>query len=172
MSQATLDPVEVLDETAEPPQPRPSGARWPALVMVAGLVLVALAGAILVDHARRPAAVEPPPPVAADSPADPLAITLSARDVSVVTQVYAPGEESGWHSHSGIHAVAVLSGALTVYDAECRPQTFEAGRPYVGGQQAHLVRNEGEVPVVMAVTYLSPSSGNDPTRRLPAPAGC
>ncbi len=175
MVQTTLDPdVEALYETAEPPRPRPSRARWPVPVMAAGLAVVALAGAVLVDHAGRPAAVQSPAPVpvAGDPPADPLAITLSARDVSVVTQVYAPGEASGWHSHSGIHAVAVLSGALTVYDAECRPQIFEAGRPYVGGQQAHLVRNEGEAPVVMAVTYLSPSAANEATRTLSAPAGC
>jgi quercetin dioxygenase-like cupin family protein len=101
-----------------------------------------------------------------------MAITLSARDVSVVTQVYEPGQESGWHSHAGIHAVAVISGVLTVYDSECRPQTFEPGRPYVGGQQPHLVRNETGAPVVMTVTYLNPSAPTTSTRHQPPPDGC
>jgi len=115
---------------------------------------------------------QPVPDAPAGAPADPMAITLSARDVSVVTQVYEPGEDSGWHAHSGIHAVAVSSGSLTVYDSQCRAQTFGPGQPYVGGQDLHLVRNGTAAPVEMAVTYLSPSAGNGPTRHLPPPAGC
>ena len=136
---------------------------WPLVAMAAGLALFGLAAAVVAGQSdRRPAGRPSAAPAAG----------LTAGDVSVVTQVYGAGEESGWHSHSGIHAVAVLSGVLTVYDAECRPQTFEPGRPYVGGQELHLVRNEGGVPVEMAVTYLSPSTGAGPTRNLPAPAGC
>ena len=68
--------------------------------------------------------------------------------------------------------MTVLSGVLTVYDGQCGSQTFEPGRPYVGGQDLHLVRNETAVPVEMAVTYLSPSHGGGPTQRVPAPSGC
>lgn len=145
----------------------------PVLAMVGGLVVLALAATVLVS-ARD--GVEPVRGVGSGAavpvPVDPLAITLSARDVSLVSQVYEPGQDSGWHAHSGIHAVAVLSGALTVFDDQCRPQTFEPGQPYAGGQRPHLVRNASASPVEMSVTYLSPSTGNGPTRHLPAPSGC
>lgn len=144
----------------------------PLLAMVAGVAVMALAVAVVLRAAdggrpRAQAASTVAAPVA-----DPFAITLSARDVSVVTQVYEPGADSGWHAHPGIHAVAVLSGVLTVYDNQCHPQTFGPGQPYVGGQQAHLVRNEADTPVVMVVTYLNPSSPTSATEHMPGPAGC
>lgn len=149
---------------------RRSGLAGPVLAMVSGVVVLALAVTLVLTGQRS----APPriPSAASTVTADPSAITVSARDISVVTQVYGPGEDSGWHTHSGIHAVTVLTGVLTVYDGQCRPQTFEPGRPYVGGQDLHLVRNETAAPVEMAVTYVSPSAGGGPTQRLPAPAGC
>ena len=164
------------------PAPKPTrggGRATPVVAMVSGALVMALAGVGLVRAAdgfdrRSPeapatATATAPAPVAAP---DLGAITLSARDVSVVTQVYEAGEDSGWHSHPGIHAVAVISGVLTVYDSQCQRQTFEAGRPYVGGQQPHLVRNESDGPVTMAVTFLNPSTAHRSTERLAPPAGC
>jgi quercetin dioxygenase-like cupin family protein len=143
----------------------------PAVAMAVGLVIVGLAviGGAHARHGRVVGGASAPAVVVS---ADPLAITLSARDVSVVTQVYAPGQESGWHFHAGIHAVAVLSGVLTIYDSQCRAQTVEPGRPYVGGQEAHLARNETGSPVEMSVTYLSPSKPALSTQRVPRPSGC
>jgi len=138
--------------------------------MFAGLAAMIVAAAVLpgaVGATGRPGSTAP---VAAS--ADPLAITLSARDVAVVSQVYEPGQQSGWHAHTGIHAVAVLSGTLTVYDSQCRAETFGPGRPYVGGQEPHFVRNETGEPVVMSVTYLTPTSHAESTRRAAPPAGC
>jgi quercetin dioxygenase-like cupin family protein len=140
--------------------------------MAAGLLVVGLAATVLLGALSRNDGTSAPAPVAIPMAADPLALTLSARDVSIVHQVYEPGETSGWHSHSGIHAVAVLSGVLTVYNGQCKAQTFEAGQPYVGGQQVHLVRNESAEPVVMSVTYLNPARGGESTRQIPAPRGC
>lgn len=150
--------------------PSPVRRLWPLAAMVSGLAVVALAATVLIganDTAPRSNAVA----VASAAP-DPTAISVSARDISVVTQVYEPGQTSGWHSHRGIHAVAVLSGALTVYDEQCRPTTYEPGRPYVGGQQPHLVRNESEVPVTMAVTYLNPPAPSGSTEQAARPTGC
>ena len=145
------------------PQPNAGRPRGPVVTMVSGVLVVALAAVLLVR------ASDGPKPAAA---VDPAAITLSVRDVSVVTQVYGAGEDSGWHSHPGIHAVAVISGALTVYDSQCRRETFEPGRPYVGGQEPHLVRNESDAPVTLAVTFLNPSTPSGSTERLAPPAGC
>ena len=144
----------------------------PVLGMVAGLLAVWVAlllpRAVGNDAPHRSAVATAPAPTAGD----PLAITLSARDVSVVAQVYEPGQDSGWHAHPGIHAVAVLSGALTIYDSQCHAETYGPGHPYIGGQEPHLARNETDAPVVMSVTYLNPSAPTNSTRHLDAPAGC
>ena len=145
----------------------------PLLAMATGLLVLALAATVLVGARDGDRPVGQSDPVDTPAAADPLSITLTSRDISVVTQVYEPGEASGWHAHSGIHAVAVLSGVLTVYDGQCRPQTFGPGQPYVGGQELHLVRNETDAPVAMAVTYLSPSAPHSrATEPMAAPAGC
>ena len=146
----------------------------PVLAMAAGLAVVATVGALIVlpsqSGSDRPSASSAPAPGGAA--ADPSAITLSERDVAVVVQVYEPGHDSGWHTHPGIHAVAVLSGALTVYDVDCRATTYGPGRPYVGGQALHLVRNESSAPAEMTVTYLNPPEPGDSTQHLAAPTGC
>lgn len=98
------------------------------------------------------------------------AITLVKEDVTVVTQVYEPGQDSGWHTHSGIHAVAVLSGVLTVYDGACRAGTVAPGQPYVGGHEVHRTRNETAEPVEMVVTYLASRTPTASTTQVPAPA--
>lgn len=145
---------------------------FPALTMVSGVLVLAIAASLALGGHGTAQPTTAQPATVPETTAGPPAITLAARDISVVSQVYGPGESSGWHAHSGIHAVAVLSGELTVYDGNCRAERFRPGRPYVGGQEIHLVRNETAAPVEMAVTYLSPSAGGGPTRRMAAPEGC
>lgn len=96
-------------------------------------------------------------------------MTLSSQKVSVVSQVYEPGQDSGWHAHSGIHAIAVVSGTLTIYDAQCRAQIIEWGRPYVGGQEVHRARNETTEPVQRVVTYVALQAVADSTRQAVMP---
>ena len=158
-------PQTVAATGAQEPRRTPSGFRraLPVVAMVSGLAVMAVAALVIV----RPGDGDGPP-----VDGDRSAITLSARDVSVVTQVYEPGHDSGWHAQPGIHAVAVISGALTVYDDECRPRTLEPGQPYVGGQARHLVVNRSDAPAVLAVTYLSPSAPVGTTEHMAAPPGC
>lgn len=178
MTTATCAPTRRLttDSSIEPsslptqstPRRVPAG---PVLAMAAGIVVLA-AAALMTTSAIRSDQVRPGRNLPATADADSRVISLAEQDVSVVVQVYEPGHDSGWHSHPGIHAVAVVVGALTVYDRECRATTFGPGQPYVGGRDLHLVRNETAAPVEMIVTYLSPSTPNDSTRHLDAPAGC
>ncbi len=161
------------------PRPTGGGRRRSVLAMLAGGLTLMAAAALSTqisgtDTGGSAAAPESPPAVAvAPSPAAsvPAAMNLSPGDISVVTQVYEPGQTSGWHSHAGIHAVAILSGSLTVYDAECRPQTFGRGEPHIGGQQPHLVVNETTAPVEMVTTYVGSSAGDNLTPSQ-APAVC
>ena len=94
-------------------------------------------------------------------------------DVGVAENVYEPGHTSGWHTHPGVHSAVVLSGTLTVYDAECVRHEFHAGETYLGGQDPHLARNETGEPVGLVVTYVfRPVPPLEHATAVPAPAGC
>lgn len=151
------------------PQSSRTSRPLPFMVGGAWLVTTAIAASALarpVEH-RGPVPHEVAAPVEAQNPS---AMTLRGpNDVTVVNQVYEPGQSSDWHRHTGIHAVAVLSGALTFYDRECHAQLVVPGRPYVGGQDLHLARNETSAPVEMVVTYLSPAVPGNSTVRVAAP---
>lgn len=141
-----------------------------AAILIVGLGSVAIYATVQLvtpDRNASPAvAVEAPP-------ATSLAMAISGPgDVSVVSQVYEPGQASGWHSHSGIHAVAVLSGSLTIYDGRCARQTFGPGSPYIGGQELHIAINESAEPAVLTVTYINPAGPHSSTTKGSAPAGC
>ncbi len=140
---------------------RSPNAKAASLVAVGLLVILLAAGASRLNpgHADVPA----PAP-------GPGIVLRGPGDVAVVTQVYEPGQTSGWHAHAGLHAVAVLSGELVIYDRECRPQRVVPDQPYVGGLELHLARNEATEPVNMVVTYLN-AVGPEPPR-TGAPAGC
>ena len=152
--------VEVEDGRRR--SPRPGWAR-PVLAMAAGLGLIGAALAAV--HQASPAAPKP-----ASS-----TLTIGGpADVAVQTAIYQPGQTSGWHAHTGIHAVMVLSGTVTFYDGECRAQAYGPGETYVGGQGLHSVRNETAEPANLAVTYLFPAGVSHTTFHvdMPAPAGC
>lgn len=153
------------DRTAveQPPVDSVRGGRgWlgPVVAMVAGLGLIAVA-LIVVDQA----------------PTKPASSTMTIggpADVAVQTATYAPGQTSGWHTHTGIHAVMVLSGTVTFYDGGCRGRAYGPGETYVGGQDVHTVTNETPEPANLAVTYLFPAGVSHTTFHVdtPAPAGC
>ena len=159
------------------PAPHSGGLvrRSPALLMAAGLVVAAIASLTLV-HQRSPApgkasaGTRPPMP----APASPGMTLAGPADVSVQMATYVPGQSSGWHVHTGMHAVMVLSGAITFYDEECGRTTYGPGDTYVGGRNAHVARNDTAVPVDMAVTYMFPAGMSRNQFHIPsaAPAGC
>ncbi|HYT79563.1 MAG TPA: hypothetical protein VEQ37_09975 [Actinomycetota bacterium] len=55
--------------------------------------------------------------------------TKDATDVRVQRLDFAPGAYSGWHHHPGIIVVAVASGAVTLWDADCNSVTYGPGLP-------------------------------------------
>jgi quercetin dioxygenase-like cupin family protein len=152
-------------ETGEQAPERGPQVSWtrPVLAMAAGLALVGAALAIV--QQASPAGVRPPS----------TTLTLAGpADVTVQPATYEPGQSSGWHAHTGMHAVLVLSGAVTFYDGQCRGRTFGPGESYVGGQVVHVARNETDAPAAMSITYLFPAGQSHTTFHVdvPAPAGC
>ncbi|MET8753252.1 cupin domain-containing protein [Streptomyces sp. NPDC004667] len=76
--------------------------------------------------------------------------------------VIPPGFETGWHYHPADVLVTVVRGSLTHYDAIGRVDVRPAGTSFLepaGMIHAHLGRNDGDEPVVMYVTHVSPVSG-------------
>ena len=180
---ATLDRAENTDGGAPEgrlasrpmPYPRWAGRRRPAILMAAGLVAAAIASLTLVHQwspapGKASAGTRPPVP----APASPGVTLAGPADVTVQMAGYEPGQSSGWHAHTGMHAVMVLSGTLTFYDADCRRRTYGPGDTYVGGTDVHLAKNESATPVEMTVTYLFPAGLAHTAFHIPstAPAGC
>ena len=87
---------------------------------------------------------------------------------------YDPGYSSGWHVHPRRHEVVVLSGALTVYADDCRPEVYAAGQRYVSGPERHLATNEAAAPLEMVVRWLAGEEGRLPEGTTPveAPGQC
>lgn len=131
--------------------------RWiPVLAMATGLACTAVASLSLAERAGRPSS---------------SGVTIGGpADVQARVATYAPGQSSGWHTHTGLHAVIVVSGTLTVVDVACQRRTFNAGESYVGGQEVHLALNELASPLEMAVTYMFPTGISHTDFHIPAPA--
>jgi quercetin dioxygenase-like cupin family protein len=71
-------------------------------------------------------------------------------DVYVTRHTFQPGQHTGWHTHPGPSLITVISGELTVYEADnptCAPTVYHVGDSFtdIGCGDVHLVRNEGTV---------------------------
>jgi quercetin dioxygenase-like cupin family protein len=148
-------------------------------LMAGGLAVLVLAGGLLATvpqgaghHHTRTTATRTTAAPSTATTGVPGALTIqSTGDITVLNMTYEPGQSSGWHRHRGIHAVAVISGQLTVYDQNCVAHTYGPGDAYIGGQLPHLVRNEGGEPATMVVTYVNPI-GPAPAQVAPTTAPC
>lgn len=153
------------------PEHGPSTPRGAGVLAVLGLLFVAVA--VWAAGAGVPAAVPAQrAPVSLASAIDVPTFRTHEPDALLPTpSSYAPGQSSGWHRHPGLHLVTIVSGTLTAYDRDCTAATYGPGQSYLGGDEPHLARNENEVTLEMAVTYLPagwPVPGRVPGRRGPA----
>ncbi len=138
------------------------------LLLSVGLAGMLTATAALAWPSGRTSRAPEPAPVAPVA----LVATVTPSDIGVVTMTYEPGQSSGWHTHPGLHAVAVVSGTLTVYGPGCTPRTVGPGDSYVGGQELHVTRNETTAPVEMVVTSVDTNRLTNSVTPHVAPAGC
>jgi quercetin dioxygenase-like cupin family protein len=79
----------------------------------------------------------------------------------LVQNTVIPGGTFGWHSHPGPTLVIVVSGDATEYEGDdptCTPHVHPAGSTFVdpGEASGHLVRNEGNVNLVVVLARLVP----------------
>jgi quercetin dioxygenase-like cupin family protein len=154
--------------------------RTTLLVAVGVTILALLALGVGAAFATTPSGVTPTPLTRATLGtfvAQNDGITLKSprrsADVTNVRVDLQPGGTTGWHHHPGVAVVAVASGTVTEYDKECRQSVIGAGRGFVESQdRVHLVHNEGSVPAVLYVTFISPTQTPAVLIDDPQPQGC
>ena len=90
-----------------------------------------------------------------------------------------PGAATPWHYHPGPHLVSIVSGPVTVYEADCTTTSYPTGAGFFDPgesrpaqrQHVHVARNDGTAPAVLLVTDIRVPG--DPLRvDVPAPATC
>jgi len=63
--------------------------------------------------------------------------------------VYAPGQNTLWHTHPGPNIVLVVGGSLTITDEHCNSTTYSDGQGFATGLNVH----EGVAGTAGADTY-------------------
>jgi hypothetical protein len=102
--------------------------------------------------------------------------TLGQSDMYVVSNVWQPGGDTGWHTHPSYTLVIVTAGTLTQYEAHdpsCKPRVYTTGMTFVdlGGNHVHIVRNEGTVEAQAIAVRLIPA-GQAARIDEPDPGNC
>ncbi len=101
--------------------------------------------------------------------------TKGVSDLHVVQVTIQPGGTLGWHSHPGLSFVIVKSGTATFYEGDdptCTPHVIPAGSSlFEPAGDVHIVRNEGDVPLVNVVMQLVPT-GAPRLISEPSPGNC
>ncbi len=100
--------------------------------------------------------------------------TRGQSDAYVASNIIAPGGDTGWHSHPGPVFVLITAGSATVYEGDdptFTPTVYPAGTGFMDQPDSpHIVRNEGDVNLVLTAVFLVPQGA---PRRIdePPPAG-
>lgn len=82
--------------------------------------------------------------------------TKGATDAHVQQVQFAPGDASAWHDHPGFALIAVKSGTLTLYDADCNAHRVGPGEAFVETGGPTRTVNLGAEPADFFVTYVVP----------------
>jgi len=99
--------------------------------------------------------------------------TKGATDVAMQMITSPPGASSGWHSHPGVVLVAVQSGTVTLYHADCDATQYGPGQAFVEvGDHPVLVRNNTTSTAVLYVTLIVPKSATVLRIDKPQPTTC
>jgi len=95
--------------------------------------------------------------------------------IATQTITFAPGGQSGWHSHPGPVFISVREGTMTFYEEDCTATVRTAGEGFLDtGAHAHLARNESGASATNVVTYFAPPNTPSTGLRIdqPQPLNC
>ena len=105
------------------------------------------------------------------------AASVSSGDVVVARNIVSPGGSTGWHSHPGPTIATVVSGTLTLFDADdptCTGHDYTAGQVFVElPGDPHLARNLSETEgAQIYTTFLGVPTGESPRTDEADPGNC
>ena len=93
--------------------------------------------------------------------------------IATQTITFAPGGQSGWHTHPGPVFISVKEGTMTFYDDNCNATVLMAGQGFLDeGAHPHLARNESGAPATNVVTYFAPPTATSLRIDAPQPLTC
>jgi quercetin dioxygenase-like cupin family protein len=76
--------------------------------------------------------------------------TMSNQDAA-----YAAGGHNGWHSHPGMVAVTIVSGAIQWFDENCVETDYKAGDSWTEGSQLHYFRLVGTTGAHLTAFFIT-----------------
>ena len=68
---------------------------------------------------------------------------------------YGPGGHNGWHSHPGMVAVTIVSGAIQWFDENCEETDYKAGDSWTEGSQIHYFRVVGTTGLHLTAFFIT-----------------
>jgi len=98
-------------------------------------------------------------------------------DLHIVQNTFAPGGQTGWHTHPGHAFVNVTQGQITAYDGDdptCTPHVYTAGQGFidpVSSGHVHLLWNRTDQPAKTVSVQLI-TTGQPRRIDVPAPGNC
>jgi quercetin dioxygenase-like cupin family protein len=98
-------------------------------------------------------------------------------DLYIVQNTFAPGGQTGWHTHPGRAFVMVTEGQITAYDGDdptCTPHVYTAGQGFidpVSSGHVHLLWNRTDKPAKTVSVQLI-TAGQPRRIDVPAPGFC
>ncbi len=99
--------------------------------------------------------------------------TKDSSDIGTDRLTIQPDGHNGWHSHTGITLVTVLSGEIAWYDGNaCSKTIYRTGDTFVEpANNVHLVANEGGVEAKFVAIQMRPTASR-PRVDQPQPEQC
>jgi len=102
----------------------------------------------------------------------------NARETAIGQLVWAPGGNTGWHTHPGPAVVLIKSGQMSFYDGDdptCTVRTYSAGQSFIdrGQGHVHIARNESQSEnLELWATYFDVPPGGAIRIDAPDPGNC
>jgi quercetin dioxygenase-like cupin family protein len=92
------------------------------------------------------------------SGAEVFEVRLSTEGPSTMSNqdgAYGVGGHNGWHSHPGMVAVTMVSGAIQWFDGNCVETDYKAGDSWTEGSQLHYFRVVGTTGVHLTAFFIT-----------------
>jgi len=81
--------------------------------------------------------------------------TEGPATISTQHNAFAAGGHNGWHSHPGMVAVTIISGAIQWFDEDCQETDYKAGDSWTEGSKLHYFRVVGTTGLTATAFFIT-----------------